>query len=446
MKGQGMAEAIHEKKPIPGRAVAAVAIGNFLEFYDFIVYAFFAVMIGKAFFPAAAVAPGMSPAEAEWIELLAAVAVFGAGFVTRPIGAAVIGAYADRVGRKAALTFTLLLMAVGTAIMAFTPGYAQIGIAAPVLLVIGRLIQGFSAGGEVGPATTYLLEAAPPERRASMTAWQGITQMLAGAAGSGLGLVLAANLSEADLYEWGWRVPFVIGLLVAPVGLYVRMTLPETLETTQAHDSGWAVLRTLFAKHWGAVILAVLCIVGPTVSTYVSGYMTTYAIQALNQPPAVAMYLTFTGYIAGIAGIPIGAWIADRTGARIAVVVPRALFCVIVFPAYQGMTAAGATVDTLTVINVGLNFLLALANGGLYVLITQVFPMAVRSSGLSIGYALAVTIFGGSTQYLVTKLIAATGDPMVPAYYQVVANVVSILAIMAIPASAEVGRAARLNK
>lgn len=431
------------RKPIPARAVVAVAIGNFLEFYDFIVYSFFAVMIGKAFFPAAAMAPGMSQAEAEWISLLASVGVFGAGFVTRPLGAAIIGAYADRAGRKAALTFTLFLMAIGTAIMAFTPGYAQIGIAAPVLLVIGRLIQGFSAGGEVGPATTYLLEAAPPDKRASMTAWQGITQMMAGAAGSGIGLLLAANLSEADLYEWGWRIPFLIGLLVAPVGLYVRMTLPETLDASAAHDSGWAVLRTLFAKHWGAVLLAVLCIVGPTISTYVSGYMTTYAIKTLNQPPAAAMYLTFTGYIAGLAGIPIGAWIADRIGARVAVVVPRIAFCILVYPAYQAMTAASASLDTLTAVNLGLNFVLALANGGLYVLITQVFPMAVRSSGLSLGYAIAVTVFGGTTQLAVTWLIGAYGDPLAPAWYQIAANVVSILAVMAIPAAADVVRGVR---
>jgi MFS family permease len=438
-----MTATVEERKPIPARAVAAVALGNFLEFYDFIVYSFFAVMIGRAFFPAAAMAPGMSQTEAEWISLLASVGVFGAGFVTRPLGAAVIGAYADKLGRKAALTFTLFLMAVGTAIMAFTPGYAQIGIAAPVMLVIGRLIQGFSAGGEVGPATTYLLEAAPPERRASMTAWQGITQMFAGAAGSGLGLILAANLSKADLYDWGWRVPFMVGLLVAPVGLYVRMTLPETLDKTQAHESGWAVLSALFTKHWGAVLLAVLCIVGPTVSTYVSGYMTTYAIKTLNQPASVAMYLTFTGYVVGIAGIPIGAWIADQIGARVAVVVPRIVFCAIVYPAYQMMTAAGATLDTLIAVNLALNFILALANGGLYVLITQVFPMAVRSSGLSLGYAIAVTVFGGTTQLAVTWLLAQFGDPLVPAWYQIAANLTSILAILAIPAAAEVGRATR---
>ncbi|HAJ48412.1 MAG TPA: MFS transporter, partial [Alphaproteobacteria bacterium] len=176
------AQATGQRK-VPGHGVFAVALGNFLEFYDFIVFSFFTVMIARAFFPADAIAAGATPHEAEFLSLLATVATFGAGFVTRPIGAAVMGAYADRAGRKASLTITLGLMAVGTALIAFTPGYAQIGIWAPILLVIGRLIQGFSAGGEVGPATTYLLEAATPNQRAFMTSFQGITQMFAGVLG-----------------------------------------------------------------------------------------------------------------------------------------------------------------------------------------------------------------------------------------------------------------------
>ena len=276
-----MTDTSEPKAKIPQHAVFAVAIGNFLEFYDFIVYSFFALMIGKAFFPGNAMAAGLTQTEADFLSLLASVGVFGAGFVTRPIGAAVIGAYADRAGRKAALTLTIGLMAIGTAMLALTPSYAQIGIAAPIILVIARLIQGFSCGGEVGPATTYLLEAAPPHRRASMTAWQGITQMFAGALGSGLGLILAANLTEAELYDWGWRVPFLIGILIGPVGIYIRQALPETLDHATAHESGWAVLKNLFVNNSAAVLLAVLCIVGPTVSTYVSSYMTTYAIKPL---------------------------------------------------------------------------------------------------------------------------------------------------------------------
>src|SRR5262245_25166883 len=209
MVQSGTAAAHEPTGKIPPRAVIAVVIGNWLEFYDFIVYTFFAVMIGKTFFPA----------DDPYMELLLSSLVFWAGFLTRPIGAAVIGAYADRAGRKAAMTLTIMLMAFGTGMVAFTPSYADIGLAAPILLIVARLIQGFSCGGEVGPATTYLLEAARPDQRAALTSWQGISQQFAGIMGTGLGLALAASLSEQDLYDWGWRVPFFIGILIGPVGL-----------------------------------------------------------------------------------------------------------------------------------------------------------------------------------------------------------------------------------
>ncbi|MCE9521588.1 MAG: MFS transporter [Alphaproteobacteria bacterium] len=404
---------------IPTRAVIAVVIGNWLEFYDFIVYTFFAVMIGKAFFPS----------DDPFISLLLSSAVFWAGFLTRPIGAAVIGAYADRVGRKAAMTLTIGLMALGTGLVALTPGYAQIGWAAPIILIVARLIQGFSCGGEVGPATTYLLEAAPANQRAAFTAWQGISQQLAGIMGAGFGLALAATLSPESLYDWGWRVPFLVGILIGPIGLYIRRVLPETLEKHEAHESGVAVLKHLLRFHSTPVVLAVLCIVGPTVSTYVSSYMTSYAITSLKLPPDIGMFATLCGYAAGLAGFPLGAWAADRLGTKLSILVPRIFFVLIVYQAYVLMTASGSTVETLLVVNFGLNFILAVANGGLYALLTQAFPKSVRSSGLSIAYAISVTVFGGSTQFVITWLIAALGDPLVPAWYQIGANVISIIAV-----------------
>ncbi len=194
---------------MPRSAAIAVVIGNWLEFYDFIVYTFFAVMIGDAFFPG----------DNQTAKLLASLATFGAGFVTRPIGAAIIGAYADRHGRKAALTMTILMMAAGSGLVGITPSYHQIGIAAPIILLIARLLQGFSTGGEVGPATTYLLEAVPHKHRAASTAWQGYSQSLASIMGSLIGLILATTLSKHDLYSWGWRIPFLAGIIIAPVGL-----------------------------------------------------------------------------------------------------------------------------------------------------------------------------------------------------------------------------------
>ena len=194
---------------LPMKAVVAVVVGNWLEFYDFLVFTFFAVMIGDAFFPG----------ESEIGRLLGALATFGVGFVTRPLGAAVIGPYADRVGRRAALTLTLLLMSLGSVMVALTPPYSQIGIAAPILLLVARLIQGFSCGGEVGPATTYLLESAPPDNRAALTAWQAYSQQLASIMGAGFGVILAATLTRDQLYAWGWRIPFLLGVVIAPVAL-----------------------------------------------------------------------------------------------------------------------------------------------------------------------------------------------------------------------------------
>jgi MFS family permease len=426
------AETTAEK--IPPKAVTAVIIGNFLEFYDFIVFTFFAVMISKAFFPAEMMAIGLSDSEKDFYGLLAALATFWAGFLTRPIGAVVIGAYGDRAGRKAAMTLTVLLMALGTGIVALTPSYAEIGIWAPIILVFGRLVQGFSCGGEVGAATSYLLEAAPSNRRASVTAWQGTSQQFAGVAGAGLGLILAMILTEEQLYDWGWRIPFLIGLAIGPVGLYIRSVLPETMDKHEAHESGAAVLKDLFSTQSRAIVLGVLCIVGPTISTYVSGYMTTYAIRTLQHPADIGMLVTMVGYIAGIAGVPIGAWLADRIGYRTSVVIPRLIFVAIVLQGYMLITAKGSTVETLLLVNIGLNFLLALSYGGLYVLLTEAFPKNVRSSGLSITYAIAVTVFGGSTQLVIAWLIERMQDPLVPAWYQIGANLISLVAIILIGA------------
>lgn len=407
---------------IPPKALMAVVIGNWLEFYDFIVYSFFAVQIGKAFFPGDDV----------WLSLLFASLVFWAGFLTRPLGAAVLGAYADRVGRKASMTLTILLMAFGTGMLALTPGYDTIGIAAPILLVLARLIQGFSCGGEVGPATTYLLEAASPKERAAYTAWQGITQQFAGIMGSGLGLLLAANLSTEDLESWGWRVPFLIGILIGPVGMYIRRALPETIEKHEVHESGVAVVQNLFRHNATAVFLGILCILGPTVSTYVSAYMTSYSITTLGLSNADGQFTTLCGYIAALAGFPIGAWFSDRFGAKISIIVPRVIFLSIVYQAYLMMTAEGATLHSIVLINVVLNFILAVSYGGLYALLTQAFPKAVRSTGVSIAYALSVTIFGGSTQTVLTWLIATLKDPLVPAWYQIGANVLALIGVLLI--------------
>lgn len=414
------------------KAVIAVVIGNWLEFYDFLVFTFFAVMIGDAFFPG----------ESQITRLLGALATFGVGFVTRPLGAAIIGPYADRVGRRAALTLTLLLMSGGSLMVALTPPYAQIGVAAPILLVVARLIQGFSCGGEVGPATTYLLEAAPPEKRAALTAWQAYSQQLAAILGSGLGVILAATLSRESLYAWGWRIPFLLGVMIAPVALYIRRQLPETIAESQTQRSTGQVLGELLRDHSRAVVFGVLIICGGTVSTYVFNYMTTYAITTLHLSAAIGSALAVTGNVAQIAGLMLGVRL-DRLGRKRMLVASRVVFVLMLYPLYQVLTSAGASTAAIFAANTLGNLVYAVGIGAAYAFMAEAFPQRVRSSGLSILYATGVAVFGGTTQFVVAWLIKVTGDPMVPAWYQIVATFVSIAGIVLLVPHAEVLRERR---
>jgi MFS family permease len=418
------------KTPVlPMKAVVAVVVGNFLEFYDFLVFTFFAVMIGDAFFPG----------ESDISRLLGALATFGVGFVTRPLGAAVIGPYADRVGRRAALTLTLLLMSVGSAIIALTPPYAQIGIAAPILLLLARLIQGFSCGGEVGPATTYLLEAAPPGKRAALTAWQAYSQQLASIMGAGIGLILAATLTREQLFAWGWRIPFLLGVLIAPVAFYIRRQLPETIGESQTHRSTADVLRELLRGHSRAVVLGVLIICGGTVATYVLNYMTTYAITTLKMSAVVGTTLGLTNGATQIAGLAVGVWL-DRHGRKRMLVLSRVAFLLVVYPVYLILTSPTASVATIVAGNSFLGFVFGIGIGPVYAFMAEAFPQSVRSSGLAILYALGVMIFGGTTQFVVAWLIDVTKNPMVPAWYQIVATSASIVGVLLMTPHAEVLR------
>jgi MFS family permease len=415
------------KAPISRTSAIAVVIGNWLEFYDFIVYTYFAVMIGQAFFP------GGSDIE----KLLASLAAFGIGFATRPVGAAIIGAYADRAGRRAALTITIVLMAIGSGLVGITPSYAQIGIAAPIILVIARLIQGFSCGGEVGPATTYLLETAPHSKRAAATAWQGYSQSLASIMGSLVGLVLAITLSKHALYAWGWRIPFLAGIVIAPVGLYIRRRLPETIEPHEAHESTLAVLSHLIRHHSRALFLGIFVICGGTVSTYVFSYMTTYAITTLHLSETIGTSLTLTGSVASMIGLFLGVWL-DQFGRKPVFVSIRLIYIALTYPAYLLITSHGSTPTLIILVNMGLNFVSSLAFGGIYALLSEAFPKSVRSSGLSILYALGVAIFGATTQFVIAWLIDVMKDPLVPGWYTIIANLLMVGAVILIVPDKEV--------
>ena len=400
-------------------AVVAAILGNALEFYDFTIYAFFAVMIGRAFFPA----------QDSFSSLLLAVGTYGAGYITRPLGGVLIGTFADRHGRKAALTLTIALMALGTAVLAATPTYASIGIAAPLLVLLARLIQGFSTGGEMGPATTYLLEAAPPGRRGFYGAWQSASQGMATLTAGIVGFTLSASLSADALQEWGWRVAFLVGLLIAPVGLYIRSRMPETIDEAAVHPSTASTLGRLLRQHGRSVLIGVLSIMGPAVTVALIQYMTSYAIQVLHMPVSVAMLSSLAAGTASVAAGLTGGALSDRIGRKGLMVVPRILLVAAVYPAFLWLTherSLGALLAMAALIS-ALN---ALSSAVMLVQVTEAFPRAVRSTGLALAYTLAVVPFGGTAQAIVTWLIAHTGNPLAPAWYIGAMNIVSIIATL----------------
>ena len=398
----------------------ATVIGNCLEFFDFGVYAYFAVMIGKVFFPVS------SPTG----QLLLSFAAFGVGFIMRPLGAVILGAYADRAGRRAALTATIMLMALGTGIIALTPGYATIGVAAPIAIVVARLLQGFSAGGEVGVATSYLVEVASPGRRGIYGSLQSATQGLAAVGGASLGYGLSLLLSDAALTQWGWRIPFALGLVIAPVGLVIRKNLPETIDVDTAERSSVAVIRELLhARYARPIVLGILGIIGPTVSTYVLGhYITSYAMTVLGMPTSMAMLVSvFSGIVICFAAL-LGGWASDRIGRRAIIILPRLALLFAVVPVFTIIVATRTPFALIVGIS-GLMLLQASSAAVLIVALPESFPRNVRSLGVAFVYSVSVSIFGGSASAIATWLVASTHSPMAPAWYLVGTNLVSLIAL-----------------
>lgn len=402
------------------RVVAAI-LGNALEFYDFTVYAAFAVAIGRAFFPASN----------SNVSLLLSVATFGIGFIARPLGGMIIGAYADRFGRKPAMTLTIWLMALGSGMIGLLPSYATIGIMAPVLLVIARLIQGFSAGGEMGPATTYLLESAPPGRQCFFGSWQLASQNIGSIISGMIGITLAVSMSDQAVNDWGWRVPFLLGILIAPIGFYIRRNLDETLESGEAHSSMSAVLSDVLQRYWAKVFLCILVISGATTTQYFFIYTTTYALTTLGYSQEVAMTANLTLGFVGMCAAVAGGVLADRFGLKVVAVVPRLIVILLMYPALHLVVSSGSAVVFILVIAC-LMVPHAMSGAAGIILIPKIFPVAVRTSGLSISYALGVTIFGGTAQIVFTWIIDATGNKLSWIWYIVAMGIVSLVATLAI--------------
>jgi MFS family permease len=417
--------ATQDHPPLERRAVAAVILGNALEFYDFTTYAFFATSIGETFFPS------KDPISS----LLSSLAIFGVGFATRPLGGIVIGAFADRAGRKPAMVLTIAMMAIGMLMLAATPGYAVIGVWAQVLVIAGRLIQGFALGGEVGPSTAYLLEAAPSHQRGFIASWQIASQGIASLLAGTIGFLLAVTLSKTAMQDWGWRIPFLVGIAIVPVGLGIRNHLPETAgagEDPAAAASTFAVLKRLLRDHGRMLLLNFLVIMAATVSNFVGTNMPTYAKSTLGLSFAASTGTTIALGAASVIFPLAGGWLADRIGRRPVMIVPRAAIVVLAIPAFWFLTRH-PTPSAVYAVTFLLSALSSINAAAVIVGIPESLSRAVRSAGLSIVYAFSVTIFGGTTIYVVNKLIAVTGDKLAPAYYLVAISVVGTIAAYLMP-------------
>ena len=419
----------HQDRPHPrldGKAVAAVVLGNALEFYDFTVYAFFAVPIGEAFFPA------RDPTSS----LLSSLALFGIGYVMRPLGGLLIGALADRAGRKPAMVLTIALMAVGMLMLAVTPGTAVLGWPAQAIVIVGRLVQGRALGGEVGPSTAYLLEAAPHRHRGFIASWQiasqGCAALFAGLVASGLSLAVG----EAAMGQWGWRVMVLLGLAVVPVGLVIRRHLPETAGAgaadAGAFESMPAVLRGLLRDHGRLLVLTFVVIAASTVSNAIGTNMPVYARATLGLTETVSTAVPIALGLASVLFPLLGGWLADRAGRRPVMVWPRALIALLCVPAFLWL-ARQPSAGAVYAVTFLLSALSSVNAAAIIVAIPESLPRSVRSTGLSLVYALAVSIFGGSTNYVVNKLVAVTGDRLMPAYYLAAFSVVGTLAALMLP-------------
>ncbi|MDR3096969.1 MAG: MFS transporter, partial [Paraburkholderia sp.] len=376
-----------------------------------------ALTIGKLFFPT------MS----SYGQLLASVATFGVGFVMRPLGGVVIGAYADRAGRKPAMTLTIFMMALGCALIGLAPTYAQIGVAAPTIIVLARLLQGFSAGGEVGASTTLLIEAGTPANRGLLGSYQFASQGLGVSLGALMAGLLTMFLQPASLLSWGWRVPFLMGVAIAPLGMWIRRRLEEQA-STDARPERMPVVAVLH-DHWRRALLGTLLTMGSTVIAYVvTFYMPTYAIHELKVPAPTAL---LAGLVSGVVTFvvgPLAGLLSDRISRRALVFWPRVAVVVLIWPAFQWL-ASGPDAARLLITVGGLSVLLALQAAPAITMLPEMFPRAVRATGMAIVYSVGVAIFGGFAQAIATWLIRITGDLHAPAWYVMVCVALSCLTL-----------------
>ncbi|QDY65184.1 MFS transporter [Glutamicibacter halophytocola] len=398
------------------KAVISSSIGAALEWFDIIVYATFATTIAKVFYPES------DPTFA----LILTFATFAISYVIRPLGGMVLGSYADRKGRKKALTLTLGLMMVGTLIMAVAPPYASVGVAGALIILLSRLIQGFSAGGEFGTSTAFLIETAP-HKKAYYSSWQVASQGASMMLASGFGYFLTTGLSPQDLEAWGWRVPFFVGLLIGPVGLYIRARLEETEEFTSVVKEKFP-LGTLFKVHYGRLLAGSAVIGVATISVYLILFMPTFAVNNLGIPGDAAFLGGIAAGVITLCGVPLVGHLADRVGPAKVMTYAAAAAFVLAYPLFKLMTST-PTVGVMVVVIALLGVIMSFYFGPLPALLSGLFPAAIRGSGLSVAYNVGVTLLGGIAPLVLTWLLEVTGSLDAPSIYYMAIAVISLVGL-----------------
>ncbi|HTR07894.1 MAG TPA: MFS transporter [Paraburkholderia sp.] len=402
------------------RTVFRVVSGNFLEMYDFMVYGYYASAIARTFFPS----------DNPFASLMLTLSVFGAGFLVRPIGAIILGAYIDRHGRRKGLILTLGLMAIGTLTVALVPGYATIGILAPALVLLGRLLQGFSAGVELGGVSVYLSEIATRGNKGFYVSWQSGSQQVAVVFAALLGVLLHRLLPVEQMTNWGWRVPFIIGCLIVPFLFLIRRSLQETEEfAKRKHRPSIKEITASMMQNWGIVIAGMGMVIMTTVSFYmITAYTPTFGKEVLRMNELDTLIVTVCIGLSNLFWLPVSGAISDRVGRRPVLIVFTVLTILTAYPAVQWLVAEPSFGRLLSV-ELWLSFLYACYNGAMVVALTEVMPADVRTAGFSLAYSLATTV-GGFTPAISTYLIHVSGNKAAPGAVMGVAAVCGLIATL----------------
>ena len=418
------------------KTVFRVASGNFLEMYDFMIFGYFSAAIGRAYFPSSS----------EFASLMFSMTTFAVGFMMRPLGAIFLGAYIDHIGRRKGLLVTLLLMSVGTLTIATVPGYASIGLFAPILVVLGRLCQGFSAGVELGGVSVYLSEIATPGRKGFYVSWQSASQQVAVVFAGVLGYALSSLMPPEALDAWGWRIPLIVGCLIIPFIYMIRRTLQETEEfAARKHHPTSAEIYRGMLLHWRILLTGVAMVLMTTVSFYtITAYTPTFGKSILKLSQSDALLVTLCVGISNLIWLPLMGALSDRVGRRPLLLCFAGIAVLTAYPAMAWLVEQPSFVKLLCV-ELWLSFIYAGYNGAMVVHLTEIVPVAVRTAGFSLAYSLATTI-GGSTPVIVTYLIHETGNRAMPgAWLSLAAGLAFITAHITRPRKANIASKAMID-